>query len=52
MLDVSNLKPKLYDEIEILNEKNSLKKYADYIGTSEYEVGTKFINIRAKTVIK
>ncbi len=51
MLDISKTRLKEGDEIEILNEKNNLKKYAKYISSSCYEVGTKFSFMRAKTII-
>lgn len=52
MLDITNTNLTEQTEIEILNEKNSLKKYAKYSLTSEYEVGTKFSFLRGKTKIK
>ncbi len=48
MLDVTDLNLKKGDEIYILNKSNSLKQYADYLETSEYEIITKFSHIRAK----
>ena len=52
MLDISKTKLKLGNKISILNKKNNLKKYAKYLKTSEYEMLTKFSNIRAKRIIK
>lgn len=50
MLDISNSKIKKGDEIYILNKFNSLKQYANYLETSEYEIMTKFSNMRAKRI--
>ena len=52
MLDISKTNLKLNDEIEILNETNTAKKYAQFINSSEYEVLTKFNFFRGKTIIK
>ncbi len=51
LLDVSDVKTKKGDDIYILNNINSLKMYADYINTSEYEIMTKFSYSRAKRKI-
>ena len=52
MLDVSNVKIKKGDKVAILNNDNSLKKYAKYLNTTEYEVMTKFSFIRSKRIVK
>lgn len=51
MLDVTNVKIKKGDEIYLVNKYNSLKKFAEYLSTSEYEVMTKFSYSRAKRII-
>ena len=51
MLDITDTKLKKGDEIYVLNKFNSLKHFADYLQTSEYEIGCKFSNIRADRVI-
>ena len=51
MLDLTNCKIKKGDDIFILNEINSLKLFADYSKTSEYEIMTKFSHIRAHRII-
>ncbi len=48
MIDISNTNIKKGDEIYILNEFNSLKFYAKYSKSSEYEVMTKFSFLRGK----
>ena len=48
MLDVSKVDIKKGDEIYILNRFNSIDSYADYSNTIEYEVMTKFSNLRAR----
>lgn len=50
-IDVSNVEIKKGDDIYILNDINSLKMYADYIHTSEYEIMTRFSYSRAKRKI-
>ncbi|MBR1988264.1 MAG: alanine racemase [Clostridia bacterium] len=47
MMDVTKVDIKKGDEIYILNRFNSIKSYADFINTIEYEVMTKFSSIRA-----
>ena len=47
MLDISKTRLKKGDEIYILNKFNSLKRYAIYDKTHEYEILTRFKNIRA-----
>lgn len=51
MLDVSKLEIKKGDEIYLVNKYNSLKMYADYLNTNEYEVGCKFANLRANRIL-
>ena len=51
MIDISNTELKKGDEIYLLNKFNPLKTFADYLETSEYEVITKFSNMRAARVI-
>lgn len=51
MLDITNTSIKKGDEIYVLNKFNSLKKYADYSLTSEYEVMTKFSHLRGERVL-
>lgn len=51
MLDITNTNIKKGDEIYILNKFNSLKMYADYLCTSEYEIMTKFSHLRGKRII-
>lgn len=51
MLDITNCQLKKGDEIFILNEFNSLKMYADFINTNEYEIMTKFSYLRARRKI-
>lgn len=51
MLDISATKAKVGDEIYILDSNNPLKKYADTLGSSEYEVMTKFGTMRAERII-
>lgn len=48
MLDVSKTDIKKGDEIYILDKFNSLKSYANFSNTIEYEVMTKFSSIRAR----
>ncbi len=48
MLDITGLKLKKGDSIYILDANNPLKRYSDYNNSSEYEVMTKFSNIRAR----
>lgn len=47
MLDVTNTTLKKGDKVKILSPANPLKLYADYAGTTEYEVMCKFGHIRA-----
>ncbi len=42
MLDISKCNIKKGDDIFLLDDINSLKMYADYVNSSEYEVMTKF----------
>ncbi len=51
MLDITNTNIKKGDELYILNKFNSLKLYADYSCTNEYEIMTKFSHLRGKRVI-
>ena len=51
MLDITNTDIKKGDEIYILNKFNTLKLYADYNLTSQYETMIKFSFIRAERVI-
>lgn len=51
MIDISDSELKKGDEIYLLNKFNSLKKYAEYLGTTDYEVGVKFSHIRASRII-
>lgn len=52
MLDISNTKLKVGDNIDILNHSNSLSRYAKYLNTNEYEIMTNFSKIRADRVIE
>ena len=47
MLDISNVKLKKGDDIYVLNKFNSLKYYANYDKTHEYEIITRFSHARA-----
>lgn len=51
MLDISKTKLKKGDKIYLLNKFNSLNKFATYLETSQYEIMTKFSNIRCERVI-
>lgn len=51
LVDISNFNIKKDDDVWILNNVNSLKKYANYLQISEYEMMTKFSNIRADIII-
>ncbi len=51
LLDVTKVDIKKGDEIYILDRFNSIKSYADFINTIEYEVMTKFSNLRASRKI-
>ena len=51
MLDVTNLNIKKGTEVPILDEVNSLTRYANFLGVSEYEVLTNFSYIRADKLI-
>lgn len=51
MLDITKTKIKKGDSVFILNKTNSLNKYANFINSSEYEIMTKFSNIRANREI-
>ena len=52
MLDVTNIEAHVGDEIFILDRNNPLKKYAQILHSSAYEVMTKFGNMRAKRVLE
>ncbi len=52
MLDISKINLKEGNKIEILNNKNTLKRYANYSHSSEYEVLTKFSKLRANRIVK
>lgn len=51
MIDITETDLKKGDEIYVLNKFNSLKFYADYLNTSEYEIMTRFSKIRANKVL-
>jgi len=51
MLDISNTDLKKGDEISIIDKSNSLKYFANYSRTSEYEVMTKFSHMRAVRIV-
>lgn len=51
MIDITNTNIKKGDEIYVLNKFNSLKVYADYVGTSVYEIMTKFSHLRGDRVL-
>lgn len=51
LLDITNTEIKKGDIIQILGNRNSLKKYANYLMTHEYEVMCKLSHIRAKRKI-
>lgn len=51
MLDVSNLNVKKGDDLFVLNNINSLTRYAKYINVSEYQISTNFSKIRASRII-
>ncbi len=48
MIDISKTDLKKGDDVYILNHINSLKMYANHINSSEYEIMTKFSNMRAE----
>ena len=52
LIDISNFDIQKGDDVWVLNNENSLKKYANYLQISEYEMMTKFSNIRADIIIK
>ena len=52
MLDVSKLKIKKGDEIYLLDEINSLEKYAKYSNVPEYQIMTNFSKLRADRIIE
>ena len=52
MLDVSKLKIKKGDEIYLLDEFNSLEKYAKYSNVPEYQIMTNFSKLRADRIIE
>lgn len=52
MLDVTNVETCVGDEIYILDRNNPLKKYAQILHSSSYEVMTKFGNMRAKRIVE
>ncbi len=52
MLDISKTKLKKGDKVNILDSANPLSLYANYSGTSEYEVMCKFGNVRANKFVK
>lgn len=51
MVDITNKDIKKGSEFLICNKFNSLKRYADYSHTHEYEVMTKFSQLRAKRIV-
>ena len=51
MLDVSKVNIKKGEEIYLLNKFNSLTKYSKHIGISEYEVMSRFSQLRCKRVV-
>lgn len=51
MIDITNKGIKKGSELSICNKFNSLKRYADYSHTHEYEVMTKFSQLRAKRIV-
>jgi len=51
MLDVTNVKTKKGERIFILNNKNNLLNYANFIKTSPYEISTNFGNARAERIL-
>lgn len=52
MLDVTDLDVKKGDELYLLNNSNSLKRYSTYIRLSEYQVMTNFSKMRAVRKIR
>lgn len=52
MLDLTNVNVKKGDDIEILNNVNSLEKFAKYCQQSEYEILTRFSSLRGSKIIK
>ena len=51
IIDITNTSIKKGDEIYILSKFNSLKDYADYVGTSIYEIMTKFSHLRGERIL-
>ena len=52
MLDVTDVNVNIDEDIYILDRNNTLYKYAQMLNTTEYEVMTKFNQMRAERIIE